>query len=352
MQFSGSTNRAADLSEFNQQFAQYEGAVKDNIKLPELQLFLKANEDYLKYWSVNDRVFRLCDSMNAATAEGTKTLDAIKQIVATARISPAPIESFPRDVMAGVIGPMLPPQDLANLSLASTAMRAFMRVPLEREWAEVRAEITIGPEKWDKLLAKRGTDQDLDINYLEVPPLPADIDQILKSDCPFCEGKKVFQTHRLVLMPGGLSINQQGRLMRHLRGEGQHGTVFSEYSWDAVFEQIGDTKVDRPYWALVTTDVVPNSRNKSIEEQKKLIEEKGYVVPSTSEAITLVTMDKECSGEKEGYLLSTDPWTYTNCAEKVQGQQLVVGGFARYGLTVSYYDSDHDHVGVLALRKF
>ena len=203
-------------------------------------------------------------------------------------------------------------------------------------------EGAIGPEQWKSVA----------IEVKEVPALPADIDQILKSDCPYCEGKKVHETHKLMLMPKGLSIKKLGELMRHLR-KGDHETVFR--SFHGVGEDKNTEEIKESYWVLVTTEVIPDSRNKSLTDQVGLIEkDKAYKLPTVLEAIALVTMDKVCSKEREGYLLPKEPrYTLTRCEDKDgDGDPLVVGAFASSGLAVSRDYFGYDSIGVLALRKF
>lgn len=334
MQSSDPMNRAANLGEFNQQFARYEAAV-DHIELPQFHLFVQNNKEYLKDESVNDRMFNLCNRIKVAEGEDTKPLDAIKKIVRQARITPAPIESVSKNVMK-VISSNLETRDLVNLSKSSKTLQELTRGPLA---PDLLAKITIGSKEWEKLgIVTRG------------PPLPANIDQILKSNCPFFEGKKVFQTHTLVLMPGGLSINELGQQMRHLR-EGDNETVFDPSSWNSVFNEVGDATVDEPYWALITNDVVPGSRGKLLVEQKELVEREGYEVSTISEAITLPTMHKEYSGENAENLLPEEPLTYARCADRVLGRYLSVGAFGPSGLSV-IYSSHPNNIGVLAVRRF
>lgn len=359
MQSSSPTNRAADLSEFNQLFAQYEVAA-DNAELPKFLLFVQNNVECLNNGSVNDRMFNLCNRIKIVEGKDTQLLDVIMKTVRQVRIGPAHIESSRGDVMTEVISLRLTLQDLANLSLASTTMRDFMRVPLGREWARLRAEITIGLEQWKTVGIGA-----------EVPPLPDDIDQILQSNCPYFKGKKVFQTHKLVLMPGGLSINKQGHLMRHHRKkkgreEEKIETVFKSYSRKKVLKKIGNDEVSKPYWALITTDLIPGSQKtgelawseelaESSAEHEALVKScVGYEVSTTLEAITLVTMHKQCSGEKEKCLLPYKPLTYTRCAEWISDSQVYIGLFdPEEGLYVTDFKFDGGGcVGILAVRRF
>lgn len=263
----------------------------------------------------------------------------ISNLSGEAQIGQAPIEkNVPKCVLTGIIAKMLPLQDFAALSQTSKTMHT--KIALDHLWAQKRAKIIIGAEQWKKLGIET-----------EAPPLPADIDKILKSECPYFAGKKVHQTHKLLLMPIGLSINELGRLMRHLR-EGDHETAFKEFSWDEIFITIGDNRVERVYWALVTTQVIPQTSGRSVAELNRLFENKEYTVSSTLEAITLLTMIEGCLKE---HLLPHRPITLVRCAENIRGYPLVVEHSKRFGFSLSkpnYEPCDEDFDCVLAVRKF
>ena len=262
--------------------------------------------------------------LQTATKEGDeKVVQQIKKI--QKRILKAPFEKLPGDLHKNLIASKLTASTLGKLAQVSTTMRDIYQ-PLA--WEKKKAEITIGPKEWEEV----------GVIVRDVPPLPADIDAILRADCPFFKGKKVFQTHRLVLMHADASIDSQGKLTT-LRG------------MDGVSTDLRQKKVGKPYWALITCDVIPDSRNQWYKDQKALVAKKaGYELPTVLEAITLVTMHCKKTGQ---YLLSQSPWTYTRCKETDGEWPLVVGAFAPAGLFVhDNYADAHEDCGVLAVRKF
>ena len=106
----------------------------------------------------------------------------------------------------------------------------------------------------------------------EEPRLPDGIEAILNSTCPFWDGLQVRDTHLLVLIPshvGGqpLTLDCLMKLIQRPQGEG-YGTKYRYYS-DSVSSAIGSqaSDRDRPYWVLMTKDVLPGSRNKSYQDQ-------------------------------------------------------------------------------------
>ena len=121
---------------------------------------------------------------------------------------------------------------------------------------------------------------------------------------------------------------------------------------------IGDKALEGLRWVLMTKDVLSGSRSKSYDQQLALLKEYAeksqiaYEMPKTLEAITCIFAEYVQSGDKKTRLFSDKPWTYTRCQEKVQSDDMVVGGFALSGLDVDDNYYDHDDYGVAALRKF
>ena len=197
------------------------------------------------------------------------------------------------------------------------------------------------------------------------PPLPAGIAQILNSPCPFWEGKQVRDTHMLVLIPKrvsgqALTLDYLGELIKSPKGGG-HKTEHRFY-WGGIRQAVGNQSPGRSYWVLMTRDVLPGSRGKSYQNQRKLISEHAartgldYSVPNVLEAAVVMLLHHVRSGER---LYSDDPWTYTRCREltppkeSLQDSRLVVGCFSSGGLYAFSYDYDsHNNVGVAGLRKF
>ena len=212
--------------------------------------------------------------------------------------------------------------------------------------------IIIGKADWERFFGDVG----------EVPPLPADITTILNSPCLFWPGKKVHETHMLVLVPKTVSgklltLDSLGELIQHPK-QGA-ATKYSQFYWDntTLKKQYGAKSLDASRWVLMTKDVLPGSRNKSYGEQQKIVADLAekslisYEVPGALESAACILSQYFGSNIR---LFSDNPWTYTRCKEKVQGYQMVVGGFAPACLCVFYYDDDDgiDGIGVAALRKF
>jgi hypothetical protein len=182
------------------------------------------------------------------------------------------------------------------------------------------------------------------------PPLPNDIVNILQSPCPFWPGKKVQETHLLVLIPQTvngkpLTLEMVGELIQ----KPLQGTPTKYASF--YLGQYTDPPAPSSHWALLTRDVIPGSRNKSYKDQQALVKSKAsYEVPTILDATVAILMEHVRTGSK---LYRDDLWTYTRCQEKYNDTwQLVVGGFGAGGLGVSGYGYVHDRDGVGGLRKF
>ena len=191
-----------------------------------------------------------------------------------------------------------------------------------------------------------------------VPSPPSGIDQVMNSPCPFWRGKQVKETHLLALIPshvGGkpLTLDYLGELIKSPKGDGcktqYRGDRYAKY----VRPAIGNQSPGSSYWVLMTKDVLPESRNKRYEGQRKLVADHAnrtglaYEVPGALEAAVLMLLHHVRSGER---LYSDSPWTYTRCRDKDKdGDPVVVGGFSSGGLFVDHSDY---FSGVAGLRKF
>ena len=215
----------------------------------------------------------------------------------------------------------------------------------EQLWKALYPAIAFGKEKWATYFGDIG----------EEPPLPRKIHQILDSPCPFWEGKRVGETHILVLIPATvdrekLTLDKLKELIQNPKS-GDRATNYAHYDQDTKNEH-GDTPIKQSYWVLMTKDVIPGSRRKSYHEQKGLVSQhEGYSLPKAIEAAICLLMEHAVSGTK---LYGIDPRTYTRCKELVIGRcPVVVGDFGSRGFCVSYVGCGDDYCdGVGALRKF
>jgi hypothetical protein len=187
------------------------------------------------------------------------------------------------------------------------------------------------------------------------PPLPLNIDEILNSPCPFWPGKKVCETHLLVLVPQ--TVNSQSLTLKSL-GEFVQKPLqgpATKYSYFHLGEY-SDPLAPPSHWVLLTRDVIEGSRNKSYKEQQDLLAkycnqaQVTYEVPKVLDATVCILMEHVRSGT---WLYGREPVTFTRCQEKYDADwQLGVGGFGSSGLYFSHYGAGTMSHGVGGSRKF
>ena len=207
--------------------------------------------------------------------------------------------------------------------------------------------IAFGKAEWGKYFGEIGAE----------PPLPTNIEKILSGPCPIWEGKRVEDTHMLVLIPKTvngkpLTLNTLKELIERPRGGG-HATKYRYYD-SYVKKELGDVSAPRSHWVLMTKDVLPGSRNKSYSDQCALVKRhKHYGLPHPLEATASILMHYVRTGDR---LYTDRPSTYTRCQEKVKVDDndnqwpLAIGGFSSGGLSVTYhYGSSRD--GVAGVRN-
>lgn len=203
-----------------------------------------------------------------------------------------------------------------------------------------------GKSKWNRHFGDIGTE----------PPLPPNIEQILDSDCIFWPGKKVRDTHLLVLVPNKVDgkafhLNSLYELAKSPKtGSKTKYTCYSDY----VKNDLG-TKGEESHWVLMTWHVIPESRDKTYDNQKALVASHAsrsgipYVLPTALEAATVIAMHYVETGK----VLYTDDklgleYAFTRCQEKVNKNQwpVTIGAVEVGGLLIGeYWTGDRSGVG-------
>lgn len=196
--------------------------------------------------------------------------------------------------------------------------------------------IAFGKEKWEKYLGNVGP----------IPHLPSQIHKILNSPCPFWREKKVEQTHLLVLLPETLngirlSLDRLGEIMRNSK---RNPTGFY-YTWFGPEQyKYKDSGTHSSRWVLMTHDVLPQSRNKTYEEQLKLLGNfHKYSPPKLFEAAIVIFTNYIDMGMTRFRRVGENR-TYTRCQESVFAQEgrekpyhyrMVLGGMQPVGLLIN-----------------
>ncbi len=279
-------------------------------------------------------------------------LDLVKFFFPGAQSLPSPLKDLE---VAGILIPtdiwrriceFLPTEAILNLSRTCKALvgvRTDVQV-LPILWKNHRNDlenVVFGKLAWNTHFGDVG----------EVDPIPEALIKALEEPCPFTKGKKVKETHIACWIPEkvngiDLDINFLGELVKQpLKG------LASQYSyiWSQIVKDHGATPVKKGHWVLLTKTVIEGSRNKTYDEQKKIVERyPGYEVPTLLPTAIALFMHHAKTGER---LYNDNPWTYTRCQEQSGGWRLLLGGFAAGGLRVSR-NHDCDDVGVGGLWKF
>ena len=188
------------------------------------------------------------------------------------------------------------------------------------------------------------------------PPLPANIEEILNEPCSFWLGKKVKETHILVLIPNRVNgepftLNYLGELVKDPMSG--YATKYGYYS-DYTKEAIGD-KSYPSHWVLMTRDVVLDSRGKGYSNGCGMIANhssktgKFYELPYELDATAGILMHYVKTGDRL-YSDTMRVFTYSRDVGK-DGSPLAVGAFDLDGLCVTYSsDNSSGYVGVAGSR--
>jgi hypothetical protein len=198
-------------------------------------------------------------------------------------------------------------------------------------------ELVFGKQAWEYYFDEIGIE----------PTLPLNINTILDTSCPFWHGKKIRDTHLLMLIPAKVngkhfSLNLLEMLIRHPQNNG-YKAQYRHYDRH-IRQKIGGYAPLQSYWILMTRDILPNSSDKCYQEQQKLVDNHAnstslpYKLPNALEAATTILMHHVRKGE---YLFSNAPRTYTRCKEWVgyadnKCLPTTVGGSYFAGLDIDY----------------
>lgn len=271
-------------------------------------------------------------------------LSSQKEIIADATASDFTL-SFPKEIILEVLS-YLDDAELAKFQQVNKKCKALASE--ESLWNALTPRIAFGKKQWATYFGDIG----------KAAPLPKGIHKILKSPCPFWPGKKVEETHMLVLIPETvngepLNLKTWGELVKAPK-EG-HATQY-RFIWDTIINEHGNQATTKSHWMLMTNYVIEGSSNKNYTDQQILIAEFAkkteinYEVPNVLDATIGIFMHYIRFGERL-FNADNDLWVYTRCQEKAKDRQIVVGGFSPAGLAVCYFIDRHN-VGVAALRKF
>lgn len=253
-----------------------------------------------------------------------------------------PLNVLPLEISLKIFS-KLQPIHLGRCSLVNKQWQALANY--ESLWKAMGIPANaFGPRQWEKYFGL----------IVDAPPLPLNIHKILKSQCPFWKkGKRVEDTHLLVLIPGSingepLTLKTFGKRVKLKFPElGQNGYRFI---WDAAKSKCRGN--GKSYWVLMTKFVLPGSIGKRAYPQQVQVEKDGqgnYKVPKALDVV-VCAISRYARTNKKTRLFSNK--TYARCKDKARGYRLCVGDFAPDGLqVVSSYHYDDVSIGVVGSRK-
>lgn len=213
-----------------------------------------------------------------------------------------------------------------------------MLEPSERAILE---KVIIGPEQWKACLGDPGV----------IPPLPRHIYQMLFGPCPFWGGKRIHETHRLVLIPKTLdglpvTLNLLEKLMKNPK---QGLATKCDQTSPTVFMEHGNKPSASSYWILMTTQLIPEALHGDLSVLTPILARDGggfYRVPALLEATACILMEYIIRGT------ILYPNIFTLCQEKDRGDpgyQTCVGFFYKECINISI-NHGHSSAGLAGVR--
>lgn len=199
------------------------------------------------------------------------------------------------------------------------------------------------------------------------PALPFDIESLWQGPCPVFPGKKLKETHMLVYIPTSfgeheqvLSIKTLGELAKKYFPNNVDGYCDGyRPSTRSLLDRLENLFIKKPFWALMTRDILPESRGKSYFEQQAMVSDLArktsvaYEVPKVLE-IAVCILAQFVNFNTSLFNGNTTPSTFIRCQESLRNQPVIVGGFITVaGLSVALYENTgNNHIGIASLRKF
>ena len=261
----------------------------------------------------------------------------------------SPPEKTSKDVWRTIFSLGLSLKDIASLSETSKTMQAICKKFLLNAKIE---SITYGAKAWKKILGcNLFNGSQLDFRE---PPRPNHDE--LENASNFFKDKKVDDTCRLILIPGGLSLAKINTLLSPPLTKFRFTGVIKGLGKKKI-ESIKNKQVEKSYWALITTKIITGSRKKTYEQGYEILLERGkhlYDVPRVIEA-TLLPLLEKCMNPIGEDLLYYGDWTarHTTCIEPFENEHYQVGGLSEKGVKIFYGNVVHKScVGILAVKRY
>lgn len=222
------------------------------------------------------------------------------------------------------------------------------KIPLSEQKARIKElrQFAFGKDKWLKHFGEIG----------EVPPLPADIYQTLNGGCPFEQGKKVKETHMLVLVPKTVTLKEDMSISLSLKSLGElvkAPKVGNKTGYSGLYAgEHAEIPVEKSHWTLMTKTIIFSTRNKAYDSQENWVKAQGpYQVPHAIDAAVSILMTYVNTGERLFGHASYTGYNYTRCQEMVGNNYITIGDFKSAGLCIGNDKAVSYDNGVAPQRK-
>lgn len=216
--------------------------------------------------------------------------------------------------------------------------------------------LCFNPSDWNKFYMEGVISYDIATQAFH--SLPSNFVEILKGPCPIFLGKRVLDTHVLVWVPEGVTIDDVGCFLKELPEFSNNSKGYKVYN----LAEDDKIKPITAGWLLMTTDLIPKSRTKTMDAQKILIEDIdskiSYRIPKVGEVIICIIAEYlKSKKRKRLFKLGTS----TRCQETIRAysfeannivtdQPVSVGWFGPSGLeVVPFHFSSYENIGIAAI---
>lgn len=183
----------------------------------------------------------------------------------------------------------------------------------------MQATPSFGPTDWQKL----------GVELKSTPEIPEEISHYLETACPFWNNKLVKETHFLCLVPDTVTLSKLYELM----GFNSNSPYLSE----------ANDYAENPYWILITKKAIPDTRGQSFDNQKSLISNYNYKIPSPLEAGIAVVCTK-----LNGVSIYSRAGEFTRCQTGQDQAPISIGsdGRAPFSITSNDWNAPNGVAGV------
>lgn len=256
------------------------------------------------------------------------------------------VPKFPNEITSHIFS-FLEYNELLVCAVVSRTWNALAESWLKKT---ILSNLAFGRRLWTQCIGDTGAE----------PSLPRKINELLNRECHFWPGKKIRETHMLVLIPKTIEGNPV--TVRYLNDsnltskDDRNPSVLVTTEISQIVDPI---TVDHSRWVLITKEIVPDTVEKDYDEQARQIqmaaEKTGlpYSIPSILEATTCIFSDLINPTDPNYYLFGgLGNYKFTRC-ESVNSYDLHIGFVCDGGFLLKklHKTARCENTGVLALIR-